>query len=249
MGMDIEEFKKLIEEDIDKAFDVLDDEIFSYADHKEGLDDFQEQIKDNLSEVFEIPKEELFGSVPNVHSISGLVEKSQEQIKCDIEICQENHLRQIGVVDRVEEQEDGTQKVWMTWTGTGISGFHIPNAPISISVQDVDRWRHHLPPSYKFEREKTYAERMDERFPHWCFNPECNDWEPIMYEHALNQYLKKNRLELQYFLVNKNTSLNSTHGLFMLAKHKRELIKQFKAWWRDERVQFYCCECFKEVEF
>lgn len=172
MGMDIEEWKKLMEEDIDEALNYP-----------------------------------LFRSV-----------EVDEQ------------------VERVENNEEG----WVIWDG-------VYTAPITLSVQDVDRWRAQPPPSYKFEREKTYAEKMDERFSHWCFSEGCQ--EPLEYGHALTQYLKENNLDYQYFVVNRNTSLNYTHGLFMMAKHKRELIKQFKVWWRDDRFQFYCCVCFREVEF
>ncbi len=131
--------------------------------------------------------------------------------------------------------------------GTCGMGHHIFlnffKSPIELTQaeKDYNRYIHKM----------IFAEKMNERFPHWCFSDICD--ESIGYYHALDQYLKKD-LQKYYDFNTHREFTNTIHdkvniiGMFHEAKHKREKVKTFKRWWKDSRVQWYCCGCFKVLE-
>lgn len=81
---------------------------------------------------------------------------------------------------------------------------------------------------------------MDNKYPHFCFNPNCE--EPLEFMHAFKSYKAGNLFFGDNFLDEQGYR----KFLFFHKKHDYDLKRQFRRIWKSEHVKFFCCACFND---
>lgn len=85
---------------------------------------------------------------------------------------------------------------------------------------------------------ERHQHHLDKRFPHVCFK--CK--KKLKYKHALGRALHEFIMSINFDI--KNNKKNNWNYYKEILKE----TKQFRKWWKNAIIQFYCCSCFNPIK-